>query len=77
MAHGMTWRRFWLSLVDASLNSAASGLTVVVVDPADFSPTAEGGLGRLATVMAVSAAFGAATWLKGHRLPGVEDDHQP
>lgn len=72
MSTPMTWRKFGLSLIDAGLNSAASGFTVIVVDPADFNLT-DGGLGKLAAVMAVSFAFGMFMFLKTHRLPGVED----
>lgn len=73
MKQPMTWRRFGLSLIDAGINSAANGLTVIVVDPVDFSPTA-GGMGKLSMVMLVSFLFGIGMFLKGHRLPGVEDE---
>lgn len=60
-----TWVR---GVIGAAINSAASAVTVVVVDPVDFSPT-HGGLGKLLSVMAVAALFGAALYLKQHPLP--------
>lgn len=71
MAQPMTWRRFGLSLIDAGINSAASGFTVIVVDPNDFNLDA--GLPKLGSVMVVSFLFGIFMYLKSHRLPGVED----
>lgn len=62
------WAR---GLLGAAINSAASAVTVVIVDPVDFSPL-NGGLLKLLTVMGVSALFGAALYLKQHPLP--EDD---
>ena len=68
--------RVWLrGLVGAAINSAASTVTVVIVDPLGFSP-ANGGLSKLATVAGVSAAFGAALYLKQHPLP-CEDESTP
>ena len=69
----MTWKKFGLSLIDAGINSASSGATVIVVDPVDFNPMG-GGLTKLLSVMAVSAAFGVFMYLKSHRLPGVEEE---
>lgn len=74
MAQPMTWRKFGLSLIDAGINSAASGFTVIVVDPVDFNITGDG-LGKLTAVMGVSFLFGIFMFLKTHRLPGVEDGH--
>ena len=71
MAQPMTWRKFGLSLIDAGINSAASGFTVIVVDPVDFN--LGDGLGKLGSVMVVSFLFGIFMFLKSHRLPGVED----
>lgn len=71
----MTWRRFGLSLIDAAINSAASGATVIIVDPVDFNPMG-GGLGKLLSVMGVSALFGIFMYLKAHRLPGVEEEEE-
>lgn len=72
MKQAMSWKRFGLSLIDAGVNSAASGFTVIVVDPADFN--LQGGLAKLGSVMAVSFLFGIFMYLKSHRLPGVEEE---
>lgn len=67
----MTWRKFGLSLIDSGINSAANGATVMVVDPSDFN--LHDGLPQLVMVMAVGFVFGLFTFLKSHRLPGVEE----
>ena len=64
----MNWRVWVRGLMAALINGAASSVTVVIVDPVDFSPF-NGGLGKLATVAAVSAFFGGALYLKEHPLP--------
>lgn len=71
MSTPMTWRKFGLSLIDAGINSAASGFTVIVVDPSDFNLGA--GLPKLGSVMLVSFLFGSFMYIKSHRLPGVEE----
>ncbi len=66
-----TTLRHWLrGLIGAAVNSAASSITVVIVDPQNFNVT--DGLHRLVTVFAVSAVFGAALYLKQHPLPDEE-----
>ena len=67
----MTWGKFGLSLIDAGINSAASSLAVVLVDPDDFN-VLSGGFLRLMTVAGVAFLVGSVTWLRSHRLPGVE-----
>lgn len=64
-----TIRQWGRGVLGAAINSAASALTVVIVDPHTFNP-ADGGLMKLLSVMGVSAAFGAALYLKQHPLPG-------
>ena len=71
MKQPMTWPRFGLSLIDAGINSAANGVTVIVVDPVDFNLTS--GIYKLGSVVSVSFIFGVFLYLKTHRLPGVED----
>lgn len=66
-----TWRHWGRGLLGAAINSAASAVTVVIVDPLDFNPL-NGGLTKLLSVMGVAAAFGAALYLKQHPLP--DDD---
>lgn len=61
--------RTWLrGLIGAAINSAASAVTVVIVDPVAFNPL-QGGTLKLLSVMAVSAIFGGALFLKQHPLP--------
>lgn len=67
-------RKWTRGLLGAAINSAASAVTVVVVDPIDFNPL-NGGLLKLLSVMGVAAIFGAALFLKQHPLP--EDDDVP
>ncbi len=69
----MNWRLWTRGLIAAVINSAASAVTVVIVDPITFSPF-NGGLSKLLTVMGVSAGFGAALYLKEHPLPQCEDE---
>lgn len=65
------WARWARGLLGAAINSAASAVTVVIVDPVDFNPI-DGGLGKLLSVMGVAAVFGAALYLKQHPLPDEE-----
>ena len=64
-------QRWVRGLLGAAINSAASAITVVIVDPADFNPM-DGGLWKLLSVMGVAAIFGAALYLKQHPLPEEE-----
>lgn len=65
--------RVWLrGLVAAAVNSAASSITVLIVDPNDFNPFGEGSVSKLAAVVIVGAIFGAALYLKEHPLPEDE-----
>ena len=68
----MTWQRFGLSLIDAGINSASSGVTVMLVDPVDFNLFGGGAL-KLGALLAVGFLAGIFTLLRAHRLPGVED----
>lgn len=65
-------RKWGRGLLGAAINSAASAVTVVIVDPSDFSPVG-GGLFKLLSVMGASALVGAALYLKQHPLPDVEE----
>lgn len=64
----MTWRQWLLGLVGACINSAASSITVVMVDPVQFN-IFQGGLKKLGTVALVSFLFGGALYLKQSPLP--------
>lgn len=63
----MNWRMWVRGLAAAVINAGASSVTVVIVDPHNFNLDA--GLGKLLSVMAVSATVGAALYLKEHPLP--------
>lgn len=57
--------RQWLrGLVGAAINSGATAVTLLVIDPVDFSDWT-----RLLKAMAVMALVGAALYLKQHPLP--------
>ena len=66
-----TMKRWVRGLVGAAINSAATAVTIVIVDPVNFNPMGDG-LGKVLTVMGVSALFGAALFLKQHPLPEDE-----
>lgn len=72
----MTVKRWLRGLFGAVINSGASAVTVVIVDPHDFSPT-NGGLMNLLSVMGSAAIVGAALYLKQHPLPDVAEDEPP
>lgn len=67
-----TVRRWARGLLGAAINSAASAVTVVIVDPQDFNPM-DGGVWKLLSVMGVAAIFGAALYLKQHPLPEEDE----
>ena len=62
------WTR---GLIGAAINSSASAVTIVIVDPVNFNPIGDG-LYKVLSVMGVSALFGAALYLKQHPLPDDE-----
>lgn len=66
-------RKWGRGLLGAAINSAASAVTVVIVDPQDFSPM-NGGIWKLLSVMGVAAIFGASLYLKNHPLPEEEEE---
>jgi hypothetical protein len=68
MSEWKDWQNWARGLAGAAINSAASAVTIVIVDPKDFDPT-NGGIGRLLTVMGTAAIVGAALYLKQHPLP--------
>lgn len=65
----MNWRLWFRGLIAAAINSAAGGVTLVVIDPHTF-----GDWTKLAQVCGVLAVTGAALYLKQHPLP-ADDDH--
>ena len=61
--------RLWLrGMLASAINSAATSVTVALVDPAAFPF----GSGKLAMVMAASAIVGAALFLQKQALPADE-----
>ena len=67
-----TVRKWLRGLVAAAVNSGASAVTVVVVDPFKFN--LQNGKSELLQVVIVSAIVGISLYLKDHALP---DDEQP
>ena len=65
-----TVRKWLRGLVAAAVNSGASAVTVVIVDPYAFN--LQEGLGKLSSVVIVSAIVGIALYLKDHALPDEE-----
>ena len=72
MKKPMTWRRFGLSMLDAGINSGSTSVTVMLVDPADFN-LFDGGAMKLGALLLVGFLSGVFSFLRSHRLPGVED----
>lgn len=69
----MTNKQKWIrGLLGAAINSAASSVTVVIVDPIAFDPI-HGGAMKLLSVFLVSAVAGAALFLKQHPLPDEDE----
>lgn len=66
-----TFRRWSRGLLGAAINSAATAVSVVIVDPTDFN--VGGGLVKLLSVMGASALVGAALYLKQHPLPEEDE----
>lgn len=64
-----TWKTWVHSLVAAAVSAAASGVTLVIVDPASFNFSG-GGLKHLAAVCGVQALIAVAAFLKQSPLPG-------
>ena len=62
-------RKWGLGLVGAAINSAATAVTLVIVDPVTFADWS-----RLWKVMAVNAVIGLALYLKQHPVPPDETE---
>jgi len=65
-----TVRKWLRGLVAAAVNSGASAVTVVVVDPFKFN--LQNGKSELLQVVIVSAIVGISLYLKDHALPEDE-----
>ena len=55
-------KKWLIGALNAALNGAATGVTTVVIAPETFN--LQEGLGRLGTVVAVSAIFGLASYIQ-------------
>jgi hypothetical protein len=65
----MDWKTWIKGLVSAAIGAAANGITVVIVDPTNFNLNE--GLGKLGSVMFVSAIVAIGLYLKQSPLPGT------
>jgi hypothetical protein len=63
----LKWTR---GLIGGAISGGANGVSVMIADPANFNFTTAGGAQKLLFVMGISAAVGAALYLKQHPLPG-------
>lgn len=74
-----TWKQWLQGLIGAVIAAAANCVTVLIVDPAKFSPSADGGWGNLGLCVGVSAVVGAALFLKQNPTPwdGTERRSNP
>ena len=61
------WQQWLRGLFSATIGGAANGVTVMVVEPTSFN--FEEGIGKLGTVILVSAIVAAAMFLKQSPLP--------
>ena len=60
----------WLNgVIGGAIGAAANSITLIIVDPAKFSPSAAGGWKALGISVLVSGAVGAALYLKNHPTP--------
>lgn len=63
----MNWQHWLKGLASAVIGAAANSVTVVIVDPTNFNFST--GIGKLTTVILVSAVVSAAMYLKQSPLP--------
>lgn len=68
------WKTWLNGLVGGTISTVASAVTVMITDPNDYNPWAEGGAGwaKLGTLVTVNMIIGAALWLKSHPTPWSE-----
>ena len=71
----MAWRKWLQGFIAAVVGGTATTITVAIVDPLTFNLQA--GLTNLLTVMAVSAIFNGAFYLKEHPVPDVTGQPVP
>jgi len=66
----MRWLKWAKGLLSAAIGGAANGITVTFVDPASFN--LQEGIGKLGTVIVISAVVAMAMYLKKAPLPPEE-----
>lgn len=66
-----TWKQWLNGVIGGFIGSAANVITLLIVDPEKFSPTADGGWRHLGSVVLVSGIVGAALYLKNHPTPNT------
>lgn len=71
----MAWREWFKGLIAAIVGGTCTTITVAIVDPLTFN--LQTGIGNLLTVMAVSAIFNGAFFLKDHPVPDVIEKTVP
>jgi len=64
----MNWKLWGRGLIAAAINTIASSVVVIIVDPTTFN-LFQGGATKLGQVALVSAILGAALYLKEHPDP--------
>lgn len=64
-----TWKAWVHSLIAAAISAAASGITLVIVDPASFN-FSNGGLQHLGAICGIQALIAVGAFLKQSPLPG-------
>ena len=69
-------RKWVRGLIGAAINSAATAITVVVVDPVTFN-VMDGGFRELLSAMGISGLVGAGLYLKQHPLPDEDAESVP
>lgn len=67
----MSWQKWLKGLVSATIGGAANAITVMIIDPIAFN--LQEGIGKLGTVVLVSALVAAAMYLKQSPLPLEEE----
>lgn len=63
------WAKWLEGLIGAFIGAAANTITVLIIDPAKFSPSADGGWRHLGTACLVSGIVGAALFLRQRPTP--------
>ena len=65
----MNWKTWLNGVIGGFIGAAANTITLVIVDPNVFSPTAAGGWRHIGISILISGGVGAALYLKQHPTP--------